>query len=92
MTEILLSLAVPVFFAFQGLPYGAVITGAACTAVIWFWFNRAALQASKRNAYGADTVPKLYMSFVTLLLVIAIGVVVLAVHSAIYFFVLWIRG
>ena len=87
MVDVIFSLFGPAYFGYHHTPYGAVVIWAAASAAVFFWRNKESLRHARRQAYGADSVPNAYTLFVTLLLLIAIGVVYLAVHSALYFFV-----
>lgn len=87
MLDPLLSLLGPAYFGYKASSYVAVVVWALLSAAFFFWRNRDALKQAKRHAYGTETVPASYLSFVTLLLFIAVAVLFLAAHFGVYFLV-----
>jgi hypothetical protein len=85
MLKHFLSLLGPVYLGYRHLPYKAVVIVALGWAAYFLWDSRAALEQSRRHAYGADSTPAAYTAFVTVLLFVSIALVFVAAHSAAYF-------
>ncbi|MEI8396672.1 MAG: hypothetical protein WCF85_18215 [Rhodospirillaceae bacterium] len=71
--------------AARGHGYIIVPVLAVLSSAGYLYGNRRALELSRRNAFGADSVPTLYSHFVTLLIFIALCVVSGAVLSGIFY-------
>lgn len=92
MSTVIASLLVSGFFGFRGAPYINVVIVGFLAAGMFLWSTRDAIRESKKHAYGAESVPRVYTGFVTLLLYIALTVVSLAINLGVYFLARSISG